>query len=122
MALKNVIVILFLFCISYISAEPTQPDNTVNGHTSVLTVKKGDPHRPGKPSTNIILCTYENGILVFDANFEYEYMEVEISASESFSNILTSLQPFIEVPLLTGTYIIRCTTDGGTVYEGTITL
>lgn len=122
MALKNVIVILFLFCISYISAEPTQPDNTVNGHTSVLTVKKGDSHRPGKPSTNIILCTYENGILVFDANFEYEYMEVEISGSESFSDILSPTQPFIEAPALPGTSTIRCTTDGGVVYEGSIIL
>ena len=121
MALKNVIVILFLFCISYISAEPTQPDNTVNGHTSVLTVKKGDSHRPGKPSTNIILCTYENGILVFDANFEYEYMEVEVSGAETLSDILTPTQPFIGAPDLPGTYIICCTTDGGAVYEGYIT-
>ncbi len=122
MALKNIIVILFLFCISYISAEPNYPDNTQKGHTLVLTVKRGDSHRPGKPSNNIILSTYENGVLVFDANFEYEYMEVEVSGAESFSDILTPTQPFIEVSLLSGIYTIRCTTDGGTVYEGTITL
>ena len=122
MAFKNLIVILFLFCISYISAEPTQPDNTVNGHTSVLTVKKGDSHRPGKPSTNIILCTYENGGLVFDANFDYEYMDVEVSGPESILDVLTPTQPFIEAPTLQGTYTLRCTTDGSTVYEGIITL
>ena len=63
-----------------------------------------------------------NGILVFKANFEYNYMEVEVSGSESLSGILIPTQPFIEVPLLSGTYTIRCTTDGGTVYEGTILL
>lgn len=126
MALKNIIVILFLFCISYISAEPNYPDNTQKGHTLVLTVKRGDSHRPGKPSNNIILSTYENGVLVFDANFEYEYISVSVIGEDNTTPIegtVTPLQPYIITPAsMIGEYSIQCTTDGGAVYEGTITL
>ena len=74
------------------------------------------------PPMTFIDCEIINDMLVFDANFDYEYMEVEVSGSESLSDILTQTQPFIEAPVLPGTYTIRCTTEGGAVYEGTITL
>ena len=61
-------------------------------------------------------------MLVFDASFEYEYMEVEVSGPESISDIITPFQPFIEAPALEGTVTIRCIPDGGAVYEGTMTL
>ena len=107
---------------SSLSVFAEDPTNVQQEATTILKKKKEVNDRPQIPSRNHIICTYENGGLVFDANFEYEYMEVEVSGSESFSDILTPTQPFIEVSLLSGIYTIRCTTDGGTVYEGTITL
>lgn len=111
-----------LLFVSSLSVSADDPTNIQQEATTILKKKKEVNDRPQIPSRNHIICTYENGCLVFDANFEYEYMEVEVSGSESFSDILTSLQPFIEVPLLTGTYTIRCTTDGGVIYEGTVSV
>lgn len=113
---------MVLLFTSSLSALAEEPANVQQNTTTILTTKKGVNDRPQIPSRNHIICTYENGGLVFDANFEYGYMEVEVSGSESLSNILTSTQPFIGIPLLSGTYTIRCTTDGGAVYEGSITL
>jgi hypothetical protein len=36
--------------------------------------------------------------------------------------MIKEIQPFIEAPALEGTVTIRCITDGGAVYEGTMTL
>ncbi len=111
-----------LLFVSSLSVSADDPTNIQQEATTILKKKKEVNDRPQIPSRNHIICTYENGIIVFDANFEYEYMEVEVSGSESFSDMLTPTHPFIEAPDLPGTYTICCTTDGGTVYEGTITL
>lgn len=113
---------MILLFISSFSALAEEPTNVQQNTTTILTNKKGVNDRPQMPSRNHILCFYKNGFLGFDANFEYEYMEVVISGPESCSDMLTPMQPFIEAPALSGTYTIRCTTYGGAVYEGTLTL
>lgn len=100
---------------AFADTPPTPSSTTLNEITSLSGKKR-------LPSKRHIDCEIINNMLVFDANFEYAYMEVEISGPESLSDMLTPTQPYIEAPTLTGTYTIRCTTDGGAVYEGTITL
>lgn len=95
---------------------PPTPSSTKLNEITSLSGKKRIP------SKRHVVCEIINNMLVFDANFEYEYMDVEVSGPESLSDMLTPLQPYIEAPALSGTYTIRCTTDGGAVYEGTITL
>ena len=94
------------------------PDN----NSCTLKEKKNYSDKKRVPSIRFIQCEAINEMLVLDTNFDYVYMEVEISGPESLSDMLTPLQPFIEAPSLSGIYTIRCTTDGGAVYEGTITL
>lgn len=95
-----------------------EPDN----NKTTLTQVQNANNKKRIPSRTIIECEAINGVLVFNANFDYEYMDVEVSGPESILDVLTPTQPFIEAPTLPGTYTLRCTTDGGTVYEGTITL
>lgn len=100
---------------AFADTPPTPSSTTLNEITSLSGKKR-------IPSKRHVVCEVINNMLVFDANFEYEYMDVEVSGSESITSVLTPTQPFIEVHFLSGTYTIRCTTDGGAVYEGTITL
>lgn len=93
-----------------------------DSHSCTLKEKKNYSDKKRVPSIRFIQCEAINELFVFETNFEYAYMEVEISGPESLSDMLTPTQPYIEAPTLTGTYTIRCTTDGGAVYEGTITL
>lgn len=93
-----------------------------DSHSCTLKEKKNYSDKKRVPSIRFIQCEAINELFVFETNFEYAYMEVEISGPESLSDMLTTTQPYIEAPTLTGTYTIRCTTDGGAVYEGTITL
>lgn len=77
------------------------------------------------PPMTFIDCEVINDMLVFDANFDYEYMNVEVTGSEINSVInstFTFFEPYIITNRLSGECTIRCTTDGGSVYEGTITL
>lgn len=100
---------------AFADTPPTPSSTTLNEITSLSGKKR-------IPSKRHVVCEVINNMLVFDANFEYEYMDVEVSGQESILDVLTPTQPFIEAPTLQGTYTIRCTTNGGTVYEGTITL
>ncbi len=65
-------------------------------------------------------------MLVFDANFEYECISVSVSGEDATTPIegtITPFQPYIIIPSsMIGEYSIQCTTEGGAVYEGTITL
>ena len=65
-------------------------------------------------------------MLVFDANFEYEFISVSVigeDATTSIEGTITPIQPYIIIPaFMIGEYSIQCTTEGGAVYEGTITL
>lgn len=115
--IKHIIVTMVLFIPLLLFAET--PAESASG---ILHKVPTTSNKKRVPARTYIECSYENCMLVFDANFDYEYMEVEVSGAESLSDILTPTQPFIEAPALSGTYTIRCTTDDGAVYEGTITL
>lgn len=120
--MKKLLSILIIISVHFLSLNFVNAEEPQTNKTGLLTKHQESNNKKRLPSRTYILCEAINGMLVFDANFEYVYMEVEISGPESLSDMLTPLQPYIEAPALTGSYTIRCTTDGGAVYEGTITL
>ena len=77
------------------------------------------------PPQRFIQCEVVDDMIFFDPNFDYDCMNVEITGTE-ISGIIqkkfTVFEPYVIIPLLTGECTIRCTTDGGAVYEGTIVL
>ncbi len=121
MKIKHLITILTL-TISAFSVANTPTNST----TGIL--KQVPKSEQGKraPSMTFIECESINRMLIFNSNFEYEFMYVTVEGSNNDNIIegtITPTEPYIFLPSsLEGTYTIRCTTDGGAVYEGTITL
>lgn len=78
------------------------------------------------PPMTYIDCEVMDDMIMFDANFDYESMNVTVNAPNLTVPIVGSFsvfEPYIVVPSrLTGESTIRCTTDGGAIYEGTIAL
>lgn len=78
-----------------------------DSNSCTLKEKKNYSDKKRIPSIRFIQCEAINEMLLFDTNFDYVYMEVEISGPESLSDMLTPLQPYIEAPTLTGTVVFR---------------
>lgn len=99
---------------------PTTPSSTKLNEITSLSGKKRIP------SKRYVVCEVINNMLVFDANFEYEFISVSVIGEDNTTPIegtITPLQPYIITPAsMIGEYSIQCTTDGGAVYEGSITL
>lgn len=100
-------------------------DEPGNNKTT-LTQLRSSNDKKRIPSRTFIECEAINGMLVFDANFEYEFISVSVigeDATTSIEGTITPIQPYIIIPaFMIGEYSIQCTTEGGAVYEGTITL
>lgn len=120
--MKKLLSILIIISVHFLSLNFVNAEEPQTHKTGLLTKHQESNNKKRLPSRTYILCEAINGMLVFDANFEYEFMEIVVSGPESLSNFLTPLQPSIEAPTLQGTYTIRCTTEGGAIYEGAITL
>ncbi len=119
---KIVCAILFL-SISLCSYNSFADDPEQNGTTlNQIYDPKG---KKRIPSRNLIRCEAVNDILFFDANFDYQYILVEIEATgieNSLEELITPSTPYVSVSTLSGECTIRCITDAGAVYEGAITL
>lgn len=88
-----------------------------------LTLKK-DNGRPNAPSRYFIECEYSSTLIRFNLPPFVASIDVKIENEDGivFQSYVSAANPTIAIPSLTGTYTIRCTTDGGAVYEGTLTL
>ena len=99
-----------------------EPEN----NKTALTQLRSSNDKKRIPSRTFIECEAINGMLVFDANFEYEFISVIVRGEDittPIEGIITPIQPYIITPSsMIGEYSIQCTTNGGAVYDGTITL
>jgi hypothetical protein len=91
--------------------------------STTLTLKKNNG-RPNAPARYFIECEYSNAFIKFKFPSFVDGGDVEIENEDgiAFQSYVSAANPAVTLPSLTGTYIIRCTTDGGAIYEGTITL
>lgn len=77
------------------------------------------------PPQRFIQCEVIDDMIFFDPNFEYDCMSVEITGAEISGVIerrFTIFEPYVIIPQLSGECTIRCTTETGAVYEGSIVL
>lgn len=93
--------------------------------TSSTTLNKTHNNgRPNAPSRYVIECEYNSIFIKFKLPPFVESIDVEFENEDgiAFQSYVSATNPTVDLPSLVGTYTIRCTTDGGAVYEGTITL
>lgn len=87
-----------------------------------VVVKAGNEKRI--PSTKYVFCTYRDGVLTFDANFSYSYMDVSIANVTTdyvVSNTITQESPNVFYSEL-GDLKIQCVVDDTYIYEGELEL
>lgn len=123
-AMKKICLLLILgiltFGISY-----ADNDGSKNEGTSSMTLVKSQHNgRPNAPSRYVIECEYNSSFIKFMLPPFVESIDVEFENEEgiAFECFVPASDPVVSIPSLIGTYIIRCTTDGGSVYEGIIEL
>lgn len=126
--IKHLIIILVLTLIYPVdifsrSESGDTPYETASGRLILI---KSPSRGKRMPPMTFIDCEVINDMLVFDANFEYENINVTVSGTNlavPIEGIFSKFEPYIVFPsTLTGEHKVRCTTDSGAVYEGTITL
>lgn len=113
----TLLLLSFSLCTINMYADEPEHDGTTLHQTY-------DPkNKKRMPSKNFILCEVINDILLFEANFDYECMTVEItgdSTSGEIKNVITPFEPYVIIPQLSGECTIRCITDAGAIYESTL--
>ncbi|HAB41297.1 MAG TPA: hypothetical protein DCE24_05520 [Porphyromonadaceae bacterium] len=124
--MKKLLSILIIISVHFLSLNFVNAEEPQTNKTGLLTKHQESNNKKRLPSRTYILCEAINGMLVFDANFEYECISVSVSGEDATTPIegtITPFQPYIIIPSsMIGEYSIQCTTEGGAVYEGTITL
>ena len=112
-----VTLLLFLFSCTFVLGQRTSNKNneTKLKHTSQTT-------RPSKPSSAEILCSYEDGILLFTSETEILPMDVTISDSNGFERSFVVYSPELEVDLTPSIYYICCHTATHGVFAGYLDL
>ena len=123
---KKVLTLFLLLCIVpfvALFAEDGNNSPTETANKTVL-IKKGTTGRPNAPARYYVLCEYDDHTLTFTLPSFVSWIEVEIEQDETvvFQTVVQSSFPSTAISGLSGECTIRCTTDGGAVYEGTIVL
>lgn len=68
-------------------------------------------------------CTYNNEYIEFALPDDVNYAEVTLGTDETtsiWSGIITPDFPGCDIPLLVGEYVITCTLDNGSAYQGVL--
>ncbi len=124
--IKKFTCLLLLFVSSLAGMDLKILADEPGNNKTTLTQLRSSNDKKRIPSRTFVECEAINGMLVFDANFEYEFISVSVigeDATTSIEGTITPIQPYIIIPaFMIGEYSIQCTTEGGVVYEGTITL
>ena len=123
--MKSIALFLVLCLLSIGSLRADDENQNPNNSSSTTLIIKKDPNkRPNAPARYTIGCEYDNGILKFTLPPFVSWIEVEIEQYETvvFQTVVLSSFPSTAISGLSGECTIRCTTDGGAVYEGTIVL
>lgn len=121
-------VIFLIASLIPVLAFSTNDDSTPTRITDIVILTpqapSKNPNRPNAPARYFIECEYNNTFIKFKLPPFVASIDVEIENEDgiAFQSYLSATNPTIAIPSLAGTYTIRCTTDAGVVYEGTITL
>lgn len=121
-------VIFLIASLVPVSALSTNDDSTPTRITDIVILTpqapSKNPNRPNAPARYFIECEYNNTFIKFKLPPFVASIDVEIENEDgiAFQSYVSATNPTVALPPLTGPYTIRCTTDGGAVYEGTITL
>lgn len=120
------ITLFLIMCLLSIGSLRADDENQNSGSVSStsLIIKKEPNKRPNAPARYTIGCEYGNGILKFTLPPFVSWIEVEIEQDETivFQTVVQSSFPSTAIPQLSGECTIRCITDAGAVYEGSINL
>lgn len=123
--MKGIISLIVMCLLSFGMLHADNEDSKTEGQVSTSLIIKKDPSkRPNAPARYTIECVYDNGLLKFTLPPFVSRIDVEIEQDETvvFQTVVQSSFPSTPIPALSGECTIRCTTDSGAVYEGTITL
>ena len=122
---KKVLTLFLLLCTLPLGIVFADDDNSsTNGNLSTDLTIKNPNGRPNAPARYHILCEYDAHTLTFTLPPFVSWIEVEIEQDETvvFQTVVLSSFPSTSISGISGECTIRCTTDGGAVYEGTIVL
>lgn len=111
-----VTLLLLLFSCTFVIGQ------TSNTGTKTKLKQTPPTTRPSKPSSTEILCSYEDGILLFTSETEILPMDVTISDSNGFERSFVVYSPELEVDLTPSIYYICCHTATHGVFAGYLDL
>lgn len=123
--MQNLKVILILLSLCFMSGISDAQQNSSQNSSCIL-IKKGKPesHRPQMPSKQLIVCTYENGILALDFNLSEGLCTIQIhdiigdhNEIDTFDSSELHYETVVEIGC---DLEITLTTQNGSVYTGTI--
>lgn len=125
--MKHIFSLLFLTIITWVGPTAIHSEKVTDTSSKSTVLQRIYTPGHGKriPPATFIYCEVVNEMVFFDPNFDYDCMNVEVTGPE-ISGIIqrkfTVYEPYVIIPLLTGECTIRCITDAGAVYEGSINL
>lgn len=125
--MKHFFLLLFLTVFTCIGAIPIHAEEPSESSSTSTRLQRTYIPGHGKrvPNKLFIECILINNFVTFEANFDYEYMTVEITSNNTsgvIENVIIPFEPYVLISDLSGECTIRCTTDGGAVYEGILIL
>ncbi len=88
--------------------------------TKKLLTDNGAPRTLDVP---FLTCYYNNEYIEFALPDDVNYAEVTLGTDETtsiWSGIITPDFPGCDIPLLVGEYVITCTLDNGSAYQGVL--
>lgn len=116
---KIIFLVLSLFLPIKIQAMADQKENDSQETKTVLKPVK-DPSRPNKPSNYFIECRYGKGFieLGLPEGIEMVFLSIKQDGASMWEDMIFSDGSWIEIPELSGQYVIECRTEDGRIFTG----
>ena len=114
--MKKLLLFLILGILAFGITNADDGNIRVDETSSTTLTKTHNNGRPNAPSRYFIECEYSSTFIRFNLPPFVTYVEIENADGIVFQSYVSTANPTIAIPSLTGPYTIRCATNGGAVY------
>ncbi|MBE6307584.1 MAG: hypothetical protein E7084_08030 [Bacteroidales bacterium] len=116
----NILLALAVATLSFVMYAQSPVNNNGPIRSTRLKKETSSTNTPRTLGDLFITCYYNNEYLEVEVPADVEYMEVVVSneVGTIWTGLVTPESAECDIPYLSGQYLITCTTDSGTIYQG----
>lgn len=119
---SKILLVLFLMATMFAFNATAQQNESIKPIKAdrLVKVERENENAPRTLGNLFITCYYNNEYLEVEVPADAEYMEVVVSneVGTIWTGLVTPESAECDIPYLSGQYLITCTTDSGTIYQG----